>query len=338
MRKTLHLGKNIILSNFKIPNKPYKLTYAITYNCNSRCKICNIWKKKSRNELKLEEIRKFFEKNNYFSWIDLTGGEPFIRKDLADIVKIIIKNCKNLYLIHLPTNGLSTKLIIEKSKQITSLKPKKFIISVSLDGPPELNDSLRIKNAFDNSIRTYKELKKIGIEAYFGMTLSNYNYDKFKETFNAVKKSIPDIKYTDFHMNISHYSPHFYSNKKERLMENEIIKEIDNFIRLRGLSITPIKWLERRYLKLIEKYLKTKKVPVKCLSLSSSIFMDPYGNIYPCSIYNKKLGNLKDFNYSLKDIWKSGEINKIRNQILKKQCPNCWTPCEAYQSILGNLI
>lgn len=338
MKKILCLGESILLSNCRMLNKPYKLTYAITYDCNSRCKICNIWKKKSKNELKLEQIKKFFEKNNYFSWIDLTGGEPFLRKDLVDIVKIIQKNCKNLYLLHLPTNGFSTKLIIEKSKQIASLKLKKFILSVSLDGPPELNDQLRNKNAFSNSIRTYKELKKLGIEAYFGMTLSNYNYNKFGDTFYAVKKLIPKIKYTDFHMNIAHNSPHFYSNEEKDLRRNEIISEINNFIKLRGFAVTPVKWLEKRYLGLIGKYLRTKKTPIKCLALSSSIFLDPYGNIYPCSIYNRKLGNIRGFNYSLKNIWKSGKIKEIRSQILKKQCPNCWTPCEAYQSILGNLI
>jgi radical SAM protein with 4Fe4S-binding SPASM domain len=66
--------------------------------------------------------------------------------------------------------------------------------------------------------------------------------------------------------------------------------------------------------------------------------VDPQGNIYPCGMWNKRIANLEEIDYKLKNIWNKPETEIVRNQILKKNCPNCWTPCEAYQSILGNLL
>jgi len=75
-----------------------------------------------------------------------------------------------------------------------------------------------------------------------------------------------------------------------------------------------------------------------CKALSVSCFIDPYGTIYPCTIFNKKLGNLRQANYNLKKIWNSKKSAEVRKLIKENKCPGCWTPCEAYQTILGNLI
>jgi len=75
--KEFNFIKGIIFSNFKRLDCPYKLTFALTYRCNSRCQICQIWKKKKHKELSLLEIEKFFTINDFFNWIDLTGGEVF---------------------------------------------------------------------------------------------------------------------------------------------------------------------------------------------------------------------------------------------------------------------
>ena len=94
------LLKKIFLSNFLRLRFPYKLTFTLTYKCNLECKTCFIWKKKHQEELTLNEIDRFFKKSNSFSWIDLTGGEIFLREDLLDILEIIFKHCRNLCILH----------------------------------------------------------------------------------------------------------------------------------------------------------------------------------------------------------------------------------------------
>lgn len=338
MRKIVTLGKRILESNIKRLDFPYKLTFIITDRCNSRCKICNIWKKESKDELTIAEISKFFKKSNKFSWIDVSGGEIFLRKDILDIIKIILTNCKDLYLLHFPTNGLLPGLIEKRVKEIIALKPKKLIISVSLDGPPDLHDKLRgVPLSWEKSIETYKRLKKIkNVEVYFGVTLSSYNTGKFEEIYRSVKGVIGNISYKDFHVNIAHSSEHYYGSKLKQ-SPKEIISDIRSFIKLRGIPHSPVFFLESRYLRLISKFLKTGKTPLPCKALTSSCFINAQGEVFPCSLFNKKLGNLRDFDYDLEKIWNLKKTKETLKRIKNRQCTDCWTPCEAYQTILGNL-
>lgn len=333
--KKISFAKNILLSNIKRLNMPYKLTFPVTYLCNSRCKNCSIWKKKPKNELTLKEINEFFKENNQFLWVDISGGEPFLRKDIVEISGAIIKNCKNLYMLHFPTNGLLPDLIIKKVKQIANLKPSKFVISVSLDGPLKLYKKLRGIDGFDKALKTYQGIKKIsGVEVFFGMTLSSENYNKINETFAAVKKEIPSIKYKDFHINIYHTSEHYYGNSCGSFPKKEVLYELRRFAKKKGSPFfNPIMFLEHKYLSYVKEYFKTDKTPLPCQALNASIFLDPQGEIYPCSMYNLKLGNIRE--KPLNKIWSESE--KIRNDIYDGKCSQCWTPCEAYQTLFGNL-
>src|SRR5204862_533518 len=72
---------------------PFKLTFCVTFWCNYRCTTCNIWKMAPRDELSLDEIRRFFARSGRFLWIDLTGGEVTLRKDFIDICHAVIDGC-----------------------------------------------------------------------------------------------------------------------------------------------------------------------------------------------------------------------------------------------------
>ncbi|MFH1455956.1 MAG: radical SAM protein [archaeon] len=334
--KEFVLASNILLSNVKRLNLPYKLTFPVTDLCNSRCTTCNIWKKKPKNELTLREIQHFFKQNNQFVWIDISGGEPFLRPDIVEVSKAIIKNCKNLYMFHLPTNGLLPNLIVKRIAQIARLKPKKFVISVSLDGPPKLYKQIRGVEGFDKALETYQRIKRIpGVETFLGMTLSTQNYNQIDETFAAVKKRIPNFKYKDLHINIYHTSEHYYGNSEDNFPKAEVLRELKRFAKRKGSAyLNPIMFLEHKYLQNVKTYFATDKTPMPCQALNASVFLDAKGDVYPCSMYNLRLGNIRE--KSLKQIWK--ESKKIRNDIHKGKCTQCWTPCEAYQTMFGNLI
>jgi radical SAM protein with 4Fe4S-binding SPASM domain len=308
-----------------------------------KCKICHIWNKKSKDELSFKEINNFFRKNNSFNWVDLTGGEIFLRDDLFKISESVIQNCKNLCLLHFPTNGFLTKRIINETKKILDLSPYKLIITVSIDGPKKIHDNLRgVKESWARAFETYKSLKKLkrkNFEVYLGMTLSKYNLGLIDETVEEFRALIPSIHYNDFHLNIAQTSRHFYRNVGVDLgVDKEVIRVIEEFRQRKKGKFTAVQFLEGRYQQLIPQYIKTSKSPLTCQSLSASVFIDPYGNIYPCAIWDKKIVSLRDGDFNLKKIWHSNRIKEIRKKIISKQCPGCWTPCEAYQTILGNFF
>ncbi len=335
------LSKNILLSASGGLKHPYKLTFAITNKCNLKCKTCHIWKKKPENELSFEEMDRFFNINDYFNWIDITGGEIFLRKDLLDITKSIKNNMKNLVLLHYPTNGFLTERITETTEKISSLDFNNLVITVSLDGKKDIHNEIKgNKNSFGNAIETYKELKKNKhIKVYIGCTLSPFNINHFENFFEELKDYIPDLKYSDIHLNIYHYSENLYSNDPMYFDKQKIIHLIDDFIKKKGFTlVNPISLLEYTYMKNIKSYLSSNRSPFGCKSGQISCFIDPIGNVYPCTGYNVIMGNLREYNYDLLKILKSENSVLLNKKIRNGKCPHCWTPCEAYQNILSNLF
>ncbi len=341
MYRFLRLCFKAIASNFKILKEPYKLTFAITYKCNSKCKTCKIWEKKTKNELKIDEIKNIF-KNINPSWVNLTGGEPFIRNDLYDIAEIISK--KNAYLLNITTNGLLVKETITTLKKILELKIPKIILVVSLDGPKETHDKIRgVKGNWDKAICLFTKLKELSsnnkrFQTYLGYTISHYNIGLINKTLEEVNKKIK-VNINDFHFNILHNS-FYYGNESIATtinMKNKIIEDVDCILQQKtGFGIINI--LEKKYLKLIKKYFEIEKSPKSCKALISSCFIDPSGYVYPCTGFNLIIGNLKAYNYELKKIWQSEKANNARKLINENVCGGCWSPCEAYQTILGNIL
>ena len=322
---------------------PMKLTFCITYWCNYKCQTCNIWQMKPRDELTLDEIRAFFQKSNRFSWIDVTGGEISLRKDFVDICEALLHNCKNLMMLHYPTNGYLTDQVVGYTREIVKMKPEKLIITVSTDGDEAKNDEIRgIEGGYRRQLESFRKLREIpGVEVVLGMTLSSMNVDHFPEAFAAAKREVPDLEYRDFHVNIvneGHYLHNSGLDLKAAVDPEELARETEAYAKLRGFGIGPVDYLERTYLKSVRRYLETGRTPMRCHAMRSSCFVDSWGNVFPCTIYDKKVGSLREVDYDLGRIWQSAEAEALQKEIWEYDCPQCWTPCEAYPSIMGNFL
>jgi radical SAM protein with 4Fe4S-binding SPASM domain len=116
------------------------------------------------------------------------------------------------------------------------------------------------------------------------------------------------------------------------------LADLGEFVRRRGHRFHPVGWLERRYQRLTPEFVASGRTPVPCKALASSVFVDARWNVYPCSMWDAPLGNLRDSAFDLRGLWQGERALVLRREIEARRCPNCWTPCEAYQSILGNLV
>ena len=184
------LAKAAFKANLGRLDFPFKLTFCLTFWCNYRCTTCNIWQMKPRDELTLDEIRRFFRRASRLLWVDLTGGEVTLRKDFVDICEAVITNCKQLLLLHFPTNGYLTDKIIPGVREIMRMRPEKLIITVSTDGDEAMNDKVRgIEGGWRRQLETFRQLREIsGVHAVLGMTLSAANVDHFPQAFAAAKR------------------------------------------------------------------------------------------------------------------------------------------------------
>ncbi len=75
-----------------------------------------------------------------------------------------------------------------------------------------------------------------------------------------------------------------------------------------------------------------------CHALRASCFIDPWGVVYPCITYSRPMGRLRDTGMRLDPIWNDAETAQCSERSGRDDCPQCWTACEAYQSILGNTL
>ncbi len=342
MLSSVKLGHKLLSTNLGFFS-PYELNFAITYKCNSRCKTCGVWKLKPRDEMSLEEIEKFSKKISFINWIRLTGGEPFLRKNYVDIVRTLDKNL-DLFLLTTPTNGISSKLIYSNVSRVLKFFKKRYIITISLDGPQKVHNKIRGVRCWNKAIETYKLLNRLqkdkrNFKLFFGYTISPYNAGHFKETVESVKQVLPEIDVKDFHLNLFQTSDVYYHNRSWKLDEKykrNALKDIDYFTNSQSSFLDSIKLVEFRYLRLAKGYLKSGKMPIPCNVFNLSSFIDPSGNVYPCTMFDRKLGSLRENGYDLKKILTSEKAKKLAEEIKNGRCPHCWTPCEAHQVILSS--
>ena len=217
--KLMKLGFTALKSNFAPLSEPYKLTFSISYWCQSRCLTCGIWEMKPKGELTLQEIQEFTRKNNHFRWVTITGGEPFMRGDIVEVMRAFKDNCKNLYLITTPTNSLCNQdMVINKIEQIMQMGVPRFSLTLSLDGYRELHDKIRgVPGNYDRVIGMAKRIHELrkkykNLHFIFGYTISKYNQGQLAKTIEEVGKDLPFVTPNDFHLNIGQLSDIYYNN------------------------------------------------------------------------------------------------------------------------------
>ena len=331
----------VLESNFKRLRSPYKLSFCITYRCNLKCNMCSIWKKPLIQELTTEEIELFFRGANKFSWVGLTGGEIFLRPDLLDIVRITLKNCKDLNVLHFPTNGYMKEVILSGVEQMLKMNPRRLIVTVSVDGTEHIHDKIRgIPDSWKNATETFVALQRMGVPSIINMTVSHGNLGRIDETIRSIKDVFPEFD-PDKMLNFNFFqaSSHYYANSHLRLpKEDLLIQDSKKALAMLGRGSTLKNYLQKNYLKNYESYVKTGKSPLPCQALSASCFIDAYGDLFPCSVYDKKIANIREPGFNFDEVWNRKDVETLHHECKAGKCPGCWSPCEAYQAINGNLV
>jgi MoaA/NifB/PqqE/SkfB family radical SAM enzyme len=335
------LARRVLGSHFSRPEFPYKLNLCLTDRCNSRCLACGIWRKEPGGELTLAELKEFFRRSSRFSWIDLTGGEVTLREDLAEIAAAILGSCRSLALLHFPTNGLLPERTERLTKEILAHSPPRLVITVSLDGPREVHDRVRgVPGSFDRALDTFRRLRELrGAEVFLGLTLTPWNQGLIGETLAAAAREAPGVTAEDLHVNVMQVSGHYYNNQGAADPDRRnLLEDLADVRRLRPVRLAPFSFLERRYQSLVPAWFSTGRPPLPCQALAATCFIAADGTLYPCTIFDRPLGSLREAGFDLARLWNSAAVLEARRDLVAERCPGCWTPCEAYPAIAGSLL
>lgn len=337
---------------------PMTLTYSVTAACQSRCKTCQIGRmymehpERAEKDLQLDEIEKIFKTIKPVYFFNLSGGEPFLRKDLPEIVALACKYLKPR-VIHTPTNAILSDRIIENTgkiiKIINAYDPTvPFTVKPSIDGVGELHDEIRgVKGNFEKLIKTINGLKKLEDEydnfhLELGTVISNFNIDYLDEIEDFVhtlgvesyRNEVAECRTEFFNLQDPITPP---ADVYQRLIKDFARKVEKNIAAKKNLAKTT-EALRVVYYDIAGKILEEKRQVIPCYAGVSNVHINFDGGVWPCCVlgYEKQMGNLRDCNYDFQSLWHSQSAHDIRNYIRKKNCA-CPLANQGYSNILMHM-
>jgi len=296
----------------------------VTYRCNARCNMCDVWHypSKANEEIGLAVLEKL--PNLYY--LNITGGEPFIRQDLPEIVRLMRKKARRIVI---STNGYFTDRIVALCKEFPEVG-----IRISIEGLPKTNDAIRqIPDGFDRGLRTLLELRALGLKDIgFGMTVQDLNAKDLVPLYHLGKAL--DYEFATATLHNSHYFHKLDNIIRDKAAVNEEFKRL---IRELLRSKKPKEWF-RAYFNLgLMNYIEGKPRMLACEMGQDGFFVDPAGDVLPCNGMTEKqsMGNLHE--QSWEQIWNSDRAKEVRG--LVKACgKNCWMMGSAAPAILSHPV
>ena len=285
-------------------------TVIVTYRCNARCTMCNRYKAPSKpeEELSVETIRKL--PPMYFT--NITGGEPFIREDLPEIVRELYQKSDRIVI---STNGFFTDRIVALCKEFPQIG-----IRISIEGLEQTNNEIRgLDDGFNRGYSTLKKLREMGMtDVGFGMTVQDKNAPDLVPLYRLSNEMGMEFATASLHnsfyfveaKNIIHDRPMVAQNFEA--LCNELLR-----------SWSPKKWFRAYFNHGLINYIYGQKRLLKCDMSFDTFFIDPYGDVMPCNGTKDKevMGNLNTQSWD--ELWSSEAAEAVRKKV--RCCDrDCW--------------
>jgi MoaA/NifB/PqqE/SkfB family radical SAM enzyme len=332
-RITRHL--RITVKNYQeLPSPPFLILF-INSICNMKCEHCFYWRNLNRrDDLSKEEIFRLSRSLGHIENLNLSGGEPFLRKEFAEICSQFIRRNK-VRQIYVPTNGYYTERTV---KQITEVLKEKdlelFVAELSLDGMAEYHDKFRVApGSFGKAMQTYDALAEVQthdprLRIHSISTATSMNLDEIKRLTTYLFDRCPKMD----HHNLAMIRG---DRKNPALLAPDLRQYQELYAYIRRL------WSPRetaRYGGVVEPMLQwakvetvkkqTQVIPCRAGRISAVVYSN--GDVSVCELH-KPLGNLRE--KSFWEIWTSEEAKKLRGSVSKKEC-YCTTEVFLWSSIV----
>ena len=338
-----------------VPRRPGWCTYLVTYRCNARCGMCDSWRIKPGTELSPEQARTVFAKIGRLDVVRLTGGEPFVRDDFAELARAV-DEVASPAVLHITSNGSLPERVAEFVEQFT--RPRKLRFMISFDGMPAEHDASRGREVTfalaDQTVRRLVELRaRFGVAVSINHTViskqSLEDHVQIVERFAPLEVDVQAVlAYSDSAM---------YGLKRQRTKALDLVPKIGyplhpnledadcvGFVerllkRLDDVRDPLIRFGKRYYLRGLLARLRGERRPhpkPRCVALRSHLRILPDGGVPVCQFNGERVGNL--LHQSFAELWQGPTTRESRNWV--DACPGCWAECEVMPSALytGDLL
>ena len=285
-------------------------TVIVTYRSNARCNMCNRYKAPSdpSEELTVDVIRKL--PPMYFT--NITGGEPFIREDLPEIVRELRKKSDRIVI---STNGFFTDRIIALCKEFPDIG-----IRISIEGLEKTNNEIRgLPDGFRRGYTTLRKLVKMGMkDVGFGMTVQDRNAKDLVPLYELSNRMNMEFATASLHNS-------FYFVEAKNIIHDRpmVAKQFERLVNRLLDSKSPKKWFRAYFNHGLINYIYGQPRLLPCDMSFDTFFIDPYGDVMPCNGTKDKevMGNLNRQTWD--ELWNSPEAEQVRKKV--RHCDRqCW--------------
>ena len=304
-----------------VPSPPFLILF-INSLCNMRCEHCFYWKQlNQRDDLTFQEIVALSEELGPIENLNLSGGEPFLRKEFDAICRQFIRK-NGVKEIYVPTNGWYTDKTIRMIRGVLEEPSLKlFGVELSLDGMPAFHDEFRkAPNSFRRAMQTYdalaalqKEDPRLQIHAI--STATEWNMREIKQLTTFLYDRCPQMTH--------HNLAIIRGDRKNPTLKGPAMQEYrDLYSYIRRL------WADReqaRYGSIVEPMLQWAKLKaaeqerqfIACRAGVLTAVIHANGDVAVCE-QRPPIGNLRK--NSFREIWHSHHAGEVRESIGRKEC------------------
>ncbi|MDH5482946.1 MAG: radical SAM protein [Candidatus Bathyarchaeota archaeon] len=274
-----------------------RLPIFITDRCNSKCLICNIWKKEPKTDLDVEIIKEILRDKvitNFTSFL-IAGGEPMLHPKCREILSLF-QGRNYLFL----SNGILADRLIDLVREFRIKS-----LALSLDGPPETYEKMRGVDCYSHVEKVVDELKSDDVDIYVNFVISPWNTrEDFKHVIEFCKKHGVYLQ-SGYYENMEYFDTTTPAGKLYNITDL--------------LSCPPLQSKPHRYFDLYHDWISgSLKIP--CFSVLLRPVIRPNGDVELCEGKATKLGNL--YEQSLGEIWHSKRTAELQRRYIR--CNACW--------------
>lgn len=305
---------------------PIDAVLAVTYRCNARCVMCDIWKYDPPDVMRPQDYARL---PTTLKFINISGGEPFLRSDLHEIVRVVQERCPQGQII-ISSNGFLPHRVQEQMGKIVTFCPQ-IGIGFSLDGLREMHLHIRgIHNGYERLMESLRTCRDLGVRNIrLAFTASRDNVGDFHRVYELANELG-----VEFTCGVAQDSSHYFRRQGNITVENEPLRqELERIVAGELRSASPKRWLRAYFESGLYDFAAGHSRLLRCRAGSSFFFLDSYGNVFPCNVLDEPMGNLLE--QTFEEIWFSADAERVRGVV--DGCPNgCWMICTARTAMIEN--
>ena len=318
---------------------PMNVTISTTFRCNSRCLTCNVYERPV-DELDAKEWeRVFVALGRAPVWFTFSGGEPFLRKDLPDIIESAWRHCRPK-VINIPTNGTYPDRVVAGAQRLTgTLKGTQLVINVSLDAVGERNDVIRgLKGDYEKASETLRALKALqapNLTVGLHSVISRHNVREFPAIADHLMKLGPDqyiVEPAEERIELQTIGTGITPRADDL---DAALSHVEGRLRSRhGAGLPALtRAIRLVYYRLARETVRRKEQVIPCYAAIASVHIAANGDVWGCCTRANPLGNLRANGYDFRAIWRSPQAKEERRSIKARECA-CPLANAAYTSML----